>query len=131
GETARIDITAAEPAIRDTLKGLAMAALLDRGLLANQPNARADVVRRSGEVLSQGQEARGILMARLGTAQFQIEQAEQRNMAETSALGIARSELLAVDGYEAGSRLQEAQTQLETLYALTSRMSRLSLVNFL
>jgi len=131
GESARIDITAEDPAIRDTLKGLAMAALLGRGLLDGQPEARADIVRRSGEALMAAQDARSNLMARLGITQEQIEQAEQRNIAETSALGIARSELLSVDSYEVAAQLQQTQTQLETLYTLTARMSRLSLVNFL
>jgi len=131
GETARIDVTAADPAIRDILKGLAMAALLDRGVLAGDPDGRADVVRRAGEVVQSTQAGLGVLTARLGTTQARIDQAAQRNTAETSALQIARSESLSVDGYEVASRLQQTQTQLETLYALTSRMSRLTLVNFL
>ena len=131
GEIARIGITAADPAIRDTIKGLAMAALLDRGLLSAQPDARAQIVKRSGEVLAQSQTGRAELAARLGTTQGQIDQAAQRNTAETSALGIARSEMLSIDQYEVASRLQQTETQLETLYALTSRLSRLSLVNFL
>lgn len=131
GEVARADITAADPAIRDSLKGLAMAALLDRGLLSARPEGRADIVRRAGEVLVTSQTGLATLTARLGSAQAQIDMAAQRNTAEASALRIARSEMLSVDGYEVASRLQETQTQLETLFALTSRMSRLSLANFL
>ncbi len=131
GEVARVDITAADPAIRDSLKGLAMAALLDRGLLSGRPEGRADIVRRAGESLVASQTGLATLTARLGSTQAQIGMAEQRNTAEASALRIARSDILSVDGYEVASRLQETQTQLETLYALTSRMSRLSLANFL
>lgn len=131
GETARIEITAGDPAIRDTLKGLAMAALLDRGVLTSQPDARAQLVKRSGEVLAQAHTGRAEMAARLGTTQGQIEQAAQRNSAETSALSIARAEMLSIDQYEVASRLQQTETQLETLYALTSRLSRLNLVNFL
>jgi flagellar hook-associated protein 3 FlgL len=131
GEMARIEVTAADPAIRDTLKGFAMTALLDRGLLSSQPDARARIVQRSGEVLAAAQTGRSELTARLGTTQGQIEQAAQRNTAETSALEIARSGMLSIDPYEVASRLQQTETQLETLYTLTSRLSRLSLVNFL
>lgn len=131
GEAVHIDITAADPAVRDTLKGIAMAALLDRGILADQPSARAAIVKRSGEILSQSQTDRSLLTARLGTFEAQIDRAAQRNSAEASALQIARSDLLSVDGYEAASRLQQTETQLETLYTLTARLSRLNLVNFL
>ncbi len=131
GETVRIDITARDPAIRDTLKGLAMVALLDRGVLAGQLTDRANVVKRSGEILIGSQTGRALITARLGTTQAQIDSAAQRNTAETSALSIARANLLSVDGYDAATRLQQTQTQLETLYALTSRMSRLNLVNYL
>lgn len=131
GEIARIDVTALDPAIRDTLKGLAMAALIDRGVLPDNPDGRADLVRRSGEALLETQSDLGELTARLGTTQAQIDQAAQRNTAETSALNIALADLLAIDSYEVASRLQQTQTQLETLFALTSRMSRLNLVNFL
>lgn len=131
GELARIDVTAMDPAIRDTLKGLAMAALIDRNVLAASPDERADLVRRSGEGLLANQDDLGMLTARLGTTQAQIDQAAQRNTAERSALNIALSDLLAIDNYEVASRLQQTQTQLETLYTLTSRMSRLNLVNFL
>jgi flagellar hook-associated protein 3 FlgL len=38
---------------------------------------------------------------------------------------------MAVDPFEAASELQTVQTQLETLYTITARSSRLSLVAFL
>ena len=131
GEVTRIEVTAADLAIRDTLKGLAMVALLDRGLFSGQNDLRAQIVKRAGEGLAQSQTGRTELASRLGTAQAQIEQAAQRNTAEASGLGIARSELLSIDPYEVASRLQQTETQLETLYTLTSRLSRLNLVNFL
>ena len=131
GEIARLEVTAADPAIRDTLKGLAMAALLDRGLLADQPTGRAEIVKRAGEMLVGSQGGRAELTARLGTTQARIDQADQRNTAEASALGIARSEMLSVDAYDAASQLQQTETQLQTLYTLTARLSRLNLVDYL
>ncbi len=131
GEVARLDITALDPAIADTLKSLALSALIDRGVLAGNPAEQADLLRRSGEGLMAAQTGLGALTARLGTTQAQIDDAAQRNTAETSALNIALSDLLSIDSYEVASRLEQTQTQLETLYTLTSRMSRLSLVNFL
>jgi flagellar hook-associated protein 3 FlgL len=46
-------------------------------------------------------------------------------------LEIARADLVAIDPFEAATRMEAAQTQLETLYSVTARLSRLSLVDFL
>jgi flagellar hook-associated protein 3 FlgL len=131
GQSATVDVTAADPAIRDTLKAFGMAALLDRGLFSGAPQTQATLLRRAGESLAESQNSRALMTGRLGTTEGQIEQAGVRNAAETTSLQIARAELLAVDPYEAASRLQEAQGQLESLYAITARLSRLNLVDFL
>lgn len=131
GESADLGFTAADPGIRDTLKGLAMAALLDRGALAGNATERASLARRAGESLVTSATARADMAARLGTVEAQIEAATMRNSAETSALQIARNGITAVDPYETASRLEATRQQLETLYTLTARISRLSLVDFL
>lgn len=131
GETVQIGITAVDPAIVDTLRGLALSAMVDRGLLSGSNDAQADLFLRSGEVLLAAPTGLGVLSARLGIAQARIEEAESRNGAETSALEMARSDLLSIDSYDSAARLKQTQVQLETLYTLTSRLSRLNLVNFL
>lgn len=131
GETVAIDVTAADPALRDTLRGLAMAALLDRGALAGQLAARADLMRRAGETLAAGSAPRSELAARLGLAEARIEGARTRNAAETTALGIARTDLSTVDPYEAATRLEDTRQRLEAIYTLTARLSRLSLTEYL
>lgn len=131
GETANLDFTAADPGIRDTLKGLAMAAMLGRGALAGDPSARADLARLAGENLISSQTSRTNMAARLGTVEGQVETASMRNSAEASALGIARNGITAIDPYETASRLEATRQQLEMLYTLTARISRLSLVDFL
>lgn len=127
----QIDVTAQDPAIRSMIKGLAMASLLQRGVLAGSDVARADLAKRAGESLASSQTGFAELAARLGTAEASIVNAGVQNDAQKSALETARLGLLSVDPYETATKLQEAQTQLETLFAITSRMSRLSLVNFL
>jgi flagellar hook-associated protein 3 FlgL len=131
GEEASIDVTATDPAIRGTLKALAMAALLDRGALSGQPQARADLAKRAGEGLLESQTDRAQLAARLGIVEGQIASAIQRNTAEQTGLGIARSDLVSVDQYETVSKLEAVQTQLEALYTITARMTRLNLVDFI
>ena len=131
GEEAEMSITALAPAFRDTLAGLAMAALLDRGLLFGQSSARADLAQRAGLTLHAGEEKRAVLAARLGTVEKQIEDAKTRNSAEDTALKISRSDIAAAEPFEAASRLKELQSQLESLYLITSRVSRLSLAEYL
>lgn len=131
GESARQDVTASDPAIRSTLKGLAMAALLDRGVLSGNASGRQDLARRAGLSLVASADERVYLQGHLGRHEAQVSAAETRNQAEASSLEIARSNILAVDPYETASRLEATQTRLETIYALTARMSRLNLVDFL
>ena len=130
-QTAQIDVTALDPAIVATLKGLAMASLLDRGILDGSDVARADLAKRAGESLASGQFSLADLAARLGTTEANIVNAGVQNDAEKLALETARLGLLSVDPYDTAARLQEAQTQLETLFSITARLSRLSLVNYL
>lgn len=131
GETADISVTAADATIRDTLKGLALAALLDRNVLAGDTTGRAALAKRSATTLMETATARSDVAARIGIAEERIAEATSRNSAELLALKIARSGILGVDPYEAASALTDAQTKLETLYSVTARMARFSLVDFL
>jgi flagellar hook-associated protein 3 FlgL len=131
GERSQTAITALDPDLKTTLKGLAMAAMVDRGALAGAPVARAELAMRAGQVLISGQTGRTQMAADLGVVEAQISAAATRNTAETSALNIGRAGIVSVDPYEAATRLQDTETQLETLYTLTARLSRLSLVDFL
>ena len=131
GEAADLSTTAMDPAIRDTLAGFAMAALLDRGMLAGLPDERARLAQRAGQELLTTEDARITLAARIGSVEAQVEAARTRNGAEETALGILRSDIGSVDPYEAASRLEAARSQLESLYLVTARVSRLSLVEFL
>jgi flagellar hook-associated protein 3 FlgL len=131
GEAAEQSTTAMDSAIRDTLASFAMAALLDRGLLAGNPTERARLAQRAGHGLLTSEDARIMLSARIGAVEGQVEAARSRNGAEETALGILRSDIGSVDPYEAASRLENARSQLESLYLVTARVSRLSLVEFL
>ena len=131
GETADISVTAQDPVFRETLSGLATAALLDRGLFAGQLQNRADLAQRAGLALHVSEERRSLLAARIGVVEAQIGTAATRNSAEDTALKIARTSIASVDPYDASTRLKEVQAQLEALYLITSRVSRLSLTEYL
>lgn len=130
-DNVNLGFTAMDPAIKDTLKSLALVALVGRGTVIFDQQAVLHVSRLAGTSLLQNQSDRTFLAANLGMVQARIDQAQTRNEAEEAALQLARSDLLAVDPYEAATRMEAAQTQLETLYSVTARLSRLSLVDFL
>jgi flagellar hook-associated protein 3 FlgL len=131
GETAAFPVTAADPALRGALEGFALAALLDGPTLAGAADERAALARAAAERTFAGGGAVTDLRAGLGATQARIEAASTRLETETASLELARAELVGVDPYDAATRLDSARTQLETLFALTARISRLSLVDFL
>ncbi len=131
GEVADLSITAADDGLRDTLKGLATAAMLNRGAFSGQPEARAQLAQRAGETLLAAQPKRINTAAALGLVEARIAETATRNANERSSLELARNAIVTVDPYETATRLQDAQNQLETLFAVTARLSRLSLTDYL
>ena len=131
GESVALDVTANDAALRTTLKGLALAALVDRGLFPGQPALQKGLAQRAGEVLLAGETERAHLASRVGGLQAQIDRAQTRNESEATALGIAHADMVKVDPYETATRLQDAETQLDLIYTLTARISRLSLADYL
>jgi len=130
-QNANISLTAADQSIRDTLKGLALASLVSGGALAGDISEQTELLRTAGNKMLSVAEKQTEVRANIGTMQAHIDNVTAQTVSEVSALGIARNELLNVDPYETASELEAVQTQLETLYALTARVSRLSLVDFL
>ncbi len=131
GETANLNVTATDPAIIATLKGMAIAALINRGAFTGQSDLQRSLALTAGTTLDASQTPRLDLAARVGLTEAQIEAAQTRNSTEQTALQITRNDLTSVDQYETATKLQESQTQLETIYALTARLSRLSLMDYL
>jgi flagellar hook-associated protein 3 FlgL len=131
GESADLSTTAMDQTLRDTLAGFAMAALIDRGVLAGDATERGRLAQQAGQQLVSTEDGRTTLQARIGTVEAQIEAARTRNSAEETSLGILRSDIGSVDPYEAATRLQTIQSQLESLYLVTARVSRLSLAEYL
>ena len=124
-------VTAEDPAIRRTLAGLAMAGLLDRGLFSGSPDTRRHIAVMAGEVLHGSTDERVHLAAEVGHAEQRLAEAQARNGAEQAALGIARSALISADPFAAASGLEAARLQLETIYAVTARLSGMSLLGML
>jgi flagellar hook-associated protein 3 FlgL len=131
GEVSQVDVTGMDPALVSMIKGVAMTVLLARGALTGSVEGRSDMMRRSGEQIAASQELLASMSARLGTVQGAMQNAATRNDAEKSTLEVARLDLISADQYDTAAKYQETQGQLESLYTLTSRASRLSLVDYL
>lgn len=130
-DSVTLDVTALDPAIRDTLKGLALATLVADGALAGDDAGRALITKTAGETIVGAGSSLATLRARVGTIESHIAESASRNAAERDALRAARVALVEADPYETATALQSVQTSIETLYSITARLSRLSLADFL
>ncbi|MCA8878822.1 MAG: hypothetical protein KDA73_02470 [Rhodobacteraceae bacterium] len=127
GSTERLDTTAADPAIRDTLKGLALAAMMDQGLLSGSPAEQQRLLQSAGARLVNTGDDLTALRAGIGFAEERIETARVRGEAEATGLETALNALVQADPYATAIALQNAQTRIETIYTITARVSGLSL----
>lgn len=131
GESVALDIRADDPVLRNLLKQTVLAALVDDPGLALGTDDRRALARSASEALLTQQDGLSTLRADLGVAEARIDQSSTRIGAEITSLQIARNDLVSIDVFETAGDLEQVQFQLETLYTLTARASRLNLVNFL
>jgi flagellar hook-associated protein 3 FlgL len=124
GLTARAD---AAP-FKDALRGLAVAVVAGA---APQSAMRDEALAKAGERLSAASDGVTELRADIGVEEKRAADARARLDVEETALNAAYNERTARDPYEAASRLTALEAQLEASYAMTARLSRLSLANYI
>ncbi len=131
GQSANTGITALDPAIRETLAGLAIAALASENAASlNDSEKRALVTIAAQKML--GSTDRLIeLRANLGAEEARIEDARVTAETTRSSLEIEYGNLTSADPYRTATELEAVSTRLESLYIVTARMSRLSLTEYL
>lgn len=125
------DLRAADQPFRETLKGLALAALANDPDLGLDRVGQALILREGGRSLATGGHQTTLARASVGLKQELIEQTATRNAAERTSLTISRADLLSADPYETASAITQTEANLQNLYALTARLSRLSLTEYL
>lgn len=123
--------TAADPALRRAIAGLVISALAGSDSLPLTDRQRQQLAGAGAAALMGAAPGLALTQARLGDTQARLDATLQRLSTEKDALTLTRQSLLGADPYEAASRLETVQTRLETLYALTARSSKLSLVEYL
>jgi flagellar hook-associated protein 3 FlgL len=124
-------VSALDPAVREVLSGLALAALAAEGA---GPPAEADRRALAEAAAARMQSGEGrliVLRSDLGATQARIEIARVEVESTRTSLRMERSRLTEVDPYRTASELQSVQTRLESIYLLTSRLSQLSLTEYL
>lgn len=131
GESVDLDLRADDQVFRNLLKQTALAALAGDETLGYSVALKGELLVTAGENLLGAQDQLTAVRADLGFAESRIEESTTRIAAEKTSLEYALGELLGVDQYETATRLENVQFQLESLYAVTVRLSRLSLVDYL
>ncbi|TJZ92602.1 hypothetical protein FA743_06975 [Paracoccus gahaiensis] len=131
GISVEMATTAASPAIRELLKGLATTAIVARGTLAAVPDQRLQLLVLGGNMMVAADTAVLGEMGRVGQAQQTVERAQVASGASLTTLERGRGDLLRADPMETTAALTEVQSQLEAIYAVTARLSRLKLTEFL
>jgi len=89
------------------------------------------VLETAARVAGEGVQGITSLQSKLGVAQNRIASADDRMTRLSAVLSDQLGALEGVDPFEAASRVTELTTQLETAYALTARLERLNLLNYL
>lgn len=130
-DTAQFEIRGDDPVFRDTLRNLALIALADDPALGLTEAQQTELFQKSSSNVMVAGENLIKLQAKVGMSENQIEVLTVRHTSERTSLEMARNDLLSIDPYQAATELEQVQFQLQSLYAITSRMSQLSLVNYL
>ncbi|MGB0851657.1 MAG: flagellin [Pikeienuella sp.] len=129
GERLSYAVRADDEAIVATLAALALGTMAAQSDLGD--DARLTVYR---EVSNRGivaSEEVVNLRAELGSAEERLEEADARNESARLFLLKAQSTLLARDPFEAATEFSALETQLQTMFSVTARLSSLSMTNFL
>lgn len=131
-ETRSFDMNARadDPAIKDVLKGAALAALA-HDLSGLDRETKTELLKDAGARLFVGASDLVAVQARVGFTEAGVSQALAETAAQTTALNIAENDLISADPFDTASRLQAVQLQLEMHFSVTARMSQLSLLRFI
>ena len=130
-ESAGVDIRGDDEVFRDVMKAMAKAALASDDTLSLSGAVKVDLISSAALDLQTAMASMVELRAGLGTLEQRIEETTARNAAERTATSIARLDLVGTDQFETATRYENTRAQLESLYAITVRSSRMSLVEFL
>ncbi|MDP1556258.1 MAG: flagellin [Hyphomonas sp.] len=124
-------VTGADPALVALISSLAVLAISDPADSPSLITQNPGMVNTAAQALTSGLTALTNLRADRGVAQEQLTRQKESLDIEETIFTSAFNALTARDQYEAASALKQLESTLEASYLLTSRLSSLSLLNYL
>ncbi|MCK4860504.1 MAG: hypothetical protein KAS85_01150 [Rhodobacteraceae bacterium] len=131
GETIEYAQKADSIGVRNAIRALTIAAVA-----SNAPNFlgtsdQVDLLREAGNAAIAATGEITTLRETLGFAEGRIENAGARNRSMSAVFELERASIISTDPYEAITRFEALQVQLQAIYTITARLSNLSLTNYL
>lgn len=128
GERLQFTLRADDPSIKDLLRGLSLIAAAG----AAPPSTLRDSALSSGAAAAlAGDDALTLRRTEIGVAEQRAGEAARLLEEEEAVLTEAFNALTSRDPFEAASRLQSLEAQLNASLVITARLSQLTLANFL
>lgn len=125
------DQTAASAQIRKALAGLAVASFIDHPNLSTSGADRMALRDHTIDALQSGMTALVDLSARIGMDEARIETAISHQQAASLTQELTISNLISSDPAQTAVELEAVRTNLEAVYAVTARLSDLTLTRYL
>jgi flagellar hook-associated protein 3 FlgL len=114
----------------EVLKGTALAALVF-AIPSLDQQTKSDILQDAGKQLFDASSGVIAVQARLGFDEAIVERASAESEAQSTYLRISQNQLVNADPFETATKLQAIQLQLETHFAVTARLSELSLLRYI
>lgn len=133
GEGQRLDyaVRADAEELIAALRGTAMAAVVAGGAFAGSESEQMAMLREAAGQGLAAKEGLHELRSRVGVAQNAVETAKAQRVGERETYELARTNIVAADPYDAASRFQALQSQLDAIFTVTARLATLRFTNYL
>lgn len=129
-ETIAQTAQANDPAMRDLMRGLAMLSAVDVNQISD-PDAREAWATAARNAITSGLSGLTELETDTGLKRTRLADTVAAQESRAGFLDGERLLLEGADQYDAATRLTQLQTQLESSYAVTARLSSMSFLNFM
>lgn len=126
-----IDVRADDKPMREILKATALAATLDSISGNFSTRDQGAILQMAGTKMLAASSDAVQMQSTIGYLQETVAVGQTRLASESISLGIAYNSLTSADPFETATKLEAVQMQLETHFTVTSRLSRLSLVEYI
>ncbi len=131
GEELALSLRADDPVFRDMMRTVAVVALVTDPAIGLSQQEQSELLSMSAQSVLNVNDDLTAQRSDLGFAQARLQEIQTRTEATRSGLEQTRLLLVEADPFTTSTQLEEARLQLESLYAVTARLSQLSLVGFL